>query len=142
MNIPHLIHVDPEVQMLRREVSQLRKEVNVLSRQVALFWHPARPSWDRYTAPTVESESGEMPTLKLPVVQDPEIIRVTIDDSEEQYVRSYRRGNHLIQKYSGPFEKVGLQVLEKASSIIWELVPCPPPRHVQETPIPECVSTI
>lgn len=140
MHVPELIHMDPQVQQLRREVTQLRKEVNVLSRQVALFWHPARANWERHTAPKIES--GEMPTLKLPIVQALEIVRVTIDDSPEQYVRSYRRGNHLIQQFSGPFEQVGLKVLERAGSILWEMIPAPPPRSVQETPIPECVSTI
>lgn len=112
---------------LDEKMELVQRQINELSARVALFPQPLRPRWVRQSRPAWEAETLILPTTrrasrKLEAVQ-PHIDRVTICISgRTQTVHSYDIKGNEIKPYSGPFEEVGLRVLEKFGDKPWEIV--------------------
>jgi len=118
------------VAQLTLAVQQLQTGIDILSSRVAQLPVPARPSWERHTAPAWERETVTLPALRRPSrslrLLSPgqrKIERVTICISgEEQYVNVYDGAGEKIERFCGLFHEKGLEVLEMAGNLNWEIV--------------------
>lgn len=126
------------VRQLTDKVSSLQTEVETLARKAARIPEPARANWIHKSAPAWELETITLPLIpaarliaarnsrKLAQLNPPpksRVARVTICMSgAEQFVNAYDIDGNKLTRYCGRFHDVGLEVLEAAGSLQWEVV--------------------
>lgn len=117
------------VAQLTLAVQQLQSSIDFMSVRVARLPNPARPSWERHTAPAWERETVTLPSIKrashslklLPPPQKIEHVTICLS-GEEQFVNAYDASGEKIDQFCGLFHEVGLRVMEAAGSLEWEIV--------------------
>ena len=127
-----------DVADLREAVDRLQKQIDQMS-SCMLFSNAPRDNWIRKSAPdwAVPAPIGpvwELETMRLPrarrssdhlaLVKPPTAIkRVTICMSgSKQIVTSYDKNGQVLNELSGPFELVGMEVLDQFGENDWEMV--------------------
>jgi len=114
-----------ELDEIRQQIAKLQGQLDAIIDRIASLPNPPRASWHRKTLDW--RDTAEVPTKILPITRKrdtaPRIARVTLAMSgQEQFVNAYDAQGNRLPEFCGRFREVGLQVLERAGNLEWEMV--------------------